>query len=301
MSEAGLYTPFEAPYRMAMGLMALSEPEWLEVDAGLADDLWEKRRLLAAQRDEVFRALPGSQAAQREVLDLLLGHLARHHAGTHRRNGRFLTLVPLGETVELDAAGPDALDLAGRLVQEDLCLLQRDEAVWRLTAASVCFPTRWALKAKMGRPLAAIHEPVPGYAERLGSPVDRFFDRLRTERPVWRLNWSLTDDAALFQPGGHGRTTANPALNADNAGDAVWLRTERQTLRRLPESGAILFTIRIHRHPLAALATRPEAARRLRQAIETMPPEMQRYKSIPALGEAVLGWLDQVIGREAAE
>lgn len=295
MSEpAQIYTPFESPYRMTMGLMALDEAEWLEVDDALAADLREKQRLLAAHHEEVYVELPASRPAQQELLDLLVTHVLRHHGGRYSRDGGHLRVAGLEQPIDLDAAEPSPLERAARLVQEDLCLMEQGEGGWTLTAGAVCFPTRWNLASKLGQALDTIHDPVPGFRERLARPVGRFFDHLKVARPVWRLNWSLVDDPALFLPGGHGRTAANPALNAGNAGEAIWLRVERQTLRRLPESDAIVFTIRIHRWPLKVLAERPAAAERLRQAIETMPAAMQRYKSVPALGAAVRDYLDGV-------
>ena len=290
-----IYTPFEAPYRMAMGLMALPLEEWIEPDAALTGDSREKRRLLRDHRDDVFRTLPGSEPAQDELLQLLARHLAVQAPDTYRLSAGQLELTPLGERHDLANPGLAPLDLAGRLVQEDLCILQRDDEAWRLTAASVCFPTRWNLASKMGKPLAEIHAPVPGFGERLAAPVDLFFDRIREDKPVWRLNWSLLDDPALFQPSGHGRRTPRDDIDAANAGEMVTLRVERQTLRRLPRTGAIVFTIRIHRWPLSVLAGQPEAARRLRQSMDSMPAALRNYKSLGVLGAAVEGYLDRVI------
>lgn len=298
MSAGGkpLYTPFETPYRLSMGLMALKPDEWIEVDDDLAADLAEKQRLLRARHAEVFAALPGSEVGQREVLGLAAAHLCAHFPDLYRRDGRRLHVMVADIHWDLDDAGLAPLDVAGRLVQEDLCLMQHDGAAWRLTAASLCFPTRWKLADKIGRPLDEIHDPVPDFADKLARPVSRFFDRIKTDKPVWRLNWSLIDDPALFQPEGHGRGDLDPTITSENAGERLWLRVERQTLRRLPETGAVLFTIRIHRWPLSRLAARPEAAGRLAQSITTMPPAMQRYKSLPVFGEAVRAYLEKYAG-----
>ena len=291
MNAEALYTPFEAPYRMTMGLMRMDEAEWFEVDEDWASDLAEKRRLLAERHEELVRTVPGSEAGQAEVLRVLTQNLAQHHPAHYRLEGDVLHLAGLDESWPLDAATPAPIDAAGRLVQEDLCLMQHDGADWRLTAASVCFPTRWRLADKIGQPLLDIHAPVPHFHERLGRPVVRFFDALKLGRPVWRLNWSLLDDPGLYQPKGHGRLREDPEITPKNAGEKVWLRVERQTLSRLEETDGILFTIRIHRWPLARLARLPEAAAKLRHALATMPPATQRYKSMPVFGRAVGAWL----------
>ena len=63
------YLPFEpGPYRMTLGLKPLDLAHWIEIDDGLAAILREKRRLLAERHSDVFRALPGSEAAGGEVV-----------------------------------------------------------------------------------------------------------------------------------------------------------------------------------------------------------------------------------------
>jgi hypothetical protein len=195
--------------------------------------------------------------------------------------------------------GLHPLDLAGRLVQEDLCLMQLESATdqYRLVGASVCFPTRWRLAEKMGQSLGNIHIPVPDYEAQLDSTMDRFFARLKVERPVWRLNWSLIDNPALFQPRGHGQRDHNAAITAHNAGDMLWLRMERQTLRRLPRTHDILFTIRIYVQSLHNLAANPARAARLAAAMRALPPKMRGYKSLYPFMDAALDWLDRIVAQ----
>jgi hypothetical protein len=287
------YRPFEdGPFRLSMGLLALKPEEWLEIDGDLAADIEEKRRLLTTQRGNVFAELPVSEAAQREVLKLLADHLAADHPQHYRRSGSHLECLTTGETVDLSNPGRPALEAAACMVQEDLCLLHEQDGAYILSAACVCFPSRWKLRDKIGKPLSAIHDPVPGYDAKLARPVDRFFHVLKADKPVWRLNWSIVDDPALYQPTGHG-SQGDPSITAATAGEKLWLRVERQTLRRLPVSGDVLFTIRIHRTPLRQVAAAPEQAKRLAQAIEVMPPDYQGYKTILPYREILLTYLNE--------
>lgn len=287
-----------APFRLTMGLAPLDLGDWIEPDAQMAAELAIKERLLTERHQEVFAALPTALAGSAEVLELLAAHLPARFPDLYRRNGEQLDNLVTGQCWDLSRPTLHPLDLAGRLVQEDLCLMQRgdDATTYDLVGASVCFPTRWGLREKIGQSLAAIHAPVPGYEPQLGASMDRFFGRMKTARPVWRRNWSLMDDPTLFQPTGHGRQTRNRDITADNAGDTAWLRMEHQTLRRLPCSGDILFTIRVYVHPLHSLAACPTHAAALASAIRALPPAMQRYKSIAPMRDAVLAWLDKVGG-----
>lgn len=294
------YAPYRGgPFRLSMGLERLALDDWIEPDDTFAAQLREKERLLSERHYEVFAALPQAVAGSTETLALLVEHLPTRFPQLYRRSGAELENLVTGQRWDVRNDDLHPLDLAGRLVQEDLCLMQRwpDTGKYHLVGASLSFPTRWKLADKLGKPLNAIHAPIPGYAEQLAVSMDRFFDRLHVDKPVWRLNWSVMDDPTLFQPGGHGRTGVNPAVTVHNAGDTLWVRMERQTLRRLPDSLDILFTIRVHVQPLSRLARRPERAAQLAAAIRALPEPLRRYKSLPPIIDAVLGWLDRAAGR----
>ena len=60
--------------------------------------------------------------------------------------------------------------------------------------------------------------------------------------------------------------------------DEIILRIERQTLRRIPESEAIAFTIRIHRWPLEIIGKDTHLSKDLIRALEMIPDEVSEYK-----------------------
>ncbi len=294
------YLPFDGgPFRMAMALRSLGHHDWFEIGPDRPAQMAEKRRLLRENHAAVFQSEEGSEVAAQELAELLADYLPTHFPAVYARDGETFRDRIEDQSWDLAASGLHPLDLAGRWVQEDLLLLQRQRAdqPFRLIAGSLCFPTRWRLADKIGRPLRAIHDPVPYYGERLADPVDRFFDKLQPGHGVWRLNWSLLDDGALFQPNGHGRTRRDHGITKDNAGDKLWLRVERQTLRKLPHSGAVLFTVRVHHRPLSELSGRGEPAGRLAAAVRALPDPMRTYKSVGVFADALLAWLD----RQAAE
>ncbi len=278
-------------YRLAMGLTPISEAEWFAPDELLHETLAEKRRLLATRHDQVFRACPEAEAASHELLQLLAGHLTRLHPRLYRREaGNRLCNDASGEAWDIDALPLHPLDVAGRLVGEDICLMQAGDAGYRLTGASLCFPNRWVLAEKIGQPLDFIHAPVPGFAPALERPVAHFFAALKPDRIVGRVNWGIADDPTRFQPVGR---EADAAITPGTVGTALFLRVERQTLRRLPQSGAVVFTIRTEITPLdRVIATRADALD-LAGAIRDMSPAMLRYKHLTTAAPALLTWLER--------
>ncbi len=279
---------------MSMDLVSAAPETWFEIDERYPHDMAERRHMLATDHSAVFTALPGSDAARAEALAMIADNLTATHPDWFSRDGATLHNHLTGEAWTDPTLDP--LELAGRLVQEDLCIIHPGDDGPVFTAAVLCFPSRWRLADKIGKPLAEVHGPVPLYADRLSRPVDRFFRNLKPGRIVERLNWSLLDDPALFQPGGKWRSAGDDAITPANVAGCVFLRVERQTLRALPDSGSVLFGIRVHVYPLSRIIRTSAEAATLAEAVRALPPEIQHYKSLMVFRTALLNWLDAMAG-----
>ena len=77
------------------------------------------------------------------------------------------------------------------------------------------------------------------------------------------------------------------------------MRRERQTFRRLPRSGAIVFTVRTYMIPLLSLGA--EEVKGLRSQIRSWEGNMAVYKGVASWGELVLGWCDEMLGEKETE
>jgi hypothetical protein len=106
--------------------------------------------------------------------------------------------------------------------------------------------------------------------EKLQPSLTRFFRRLAPNSPAARNNWLIQVlppspshahapalEELAWAEGGVGpedtfRTTPRPAP-PQPVPERMRLRVEHQTLRRLPRSGAVVFTIRVYLTPLAEL------------------------------------------------
>jgi dimethylamine monooxygenase subunit A len=182
------------------------------------------------------------------------------------------------------AAAP-TITACGRAVVDDLCLLDGQTLV--LVAGAVAHPNRWRLADKLGAPLLGVHEPVPGYPGRLADQVDRVLHSLRPERAVERRSWALLDDPTLHQP----VATSGVPSRFDPAG--LWLRVERQALRRLPSTGAVVFAIRTRQWVVESLADHPDQAAGLAASLRSTPDDLAFYKGVSAIRPALLAWLDE--------
>lgn len=226
------------------GVRPLRMADWLIVDDAHAGQMARRDALIAGARDRVVAMDPAAGAAAVELLDLVLGlaypgAYPGEGAGVRRRDG-----------VEVAVDRGDPMGTLGRLVQEDLCILQKrgDEHV--LTAAVLCFPASWSLDEKFLRPLGRIHAPVAGYDAGIARRVQRLFDGVQPGRPLWRFNALWYADPELYQPRREAewRPDLGPDLGPESARGG-YLRSERQAVLRLPESGAVVFSI--HTYVLA--------------------------------------------------
>ena len=280
-----LHTPYDGSTRpFTIGLSQLDEAQWLEEDENLVSYLKEKLSLYRALPDKVLVEDEGTRAAQSEVLATVQAHVLKHFPAQYRRDGNTMHIAGQHH-VQLDDTTLSPIAIAGLLVQEDLVLMRKSADGWKLVAASLCFPSAWNLLEKFKRPLHEIHKPVPGFGAgtRNAGLIERMFDNLDPSRIVLRWNWSLHGDAVLYHP--HANSGAAPRFGEGDLRGRVIIRLERQTLRKLPASGDILFTIRIHLNPLEMLEARPDRAllaASLEQQLAGLSGEEADYKGISA-------------------
>jgi hypothetical protein len=261
------------PTDFRIGLTPVDVADWFEGGEVAAAIVARKTALRARAPELVWAETPGSEAGQAEALALVQAWARR------------------------PAAGGEALWAAGLLVSDDLCLMERSEGEWRLSALSLCAGSLFNAGEVIGRPLSALHAPVPGFAERLLARVGRIFDRLTPDTVLVRRNWTVLASDALHLPHAPPVRGRAAEVTAETAGEALHIRVERQSLRRLPATGGLLFSIRVWLRPLGALDEMERG--RFAEAWRGASPELRAYKSWPALDVPVEGWLARQEGRRA--
>jgi dimethylamine monooxygenase subunit A len=295
-----LHTPYDGSSKpFTIGLQQLDLSQWIDPDQMLVHYLQEKQRLTAEVYDKIVVSEPSSETAQQEVLDLLSAHVCERFPEIYQRQANAITITPANRTVDLIDQAVPKLHVAASLVQEDLVLMRKSEAGWRLVAASLCFPSAWNLLEKFGKPMHEIHAPVPGFSAgtRNALLIERMFDNLRVDQPVLRWNWSLYGDDRLYHPesGNQGKLRFGEKAAPVN----INLRLERQTLRKLPVSQDILFTIRIYIDPLQVLQSHKDGAqlaRSIAEQINSLSPEEIAYKGLKEERQRLLVHLNYITG-----
>eukprot|EP00929_Paragymnodinium_shiwhaense_P080184 TRINITY_DN41803_c0_g2_i1.p1 TRINITY_DN41803_c0_g2~~TRINITY_DN41803_c0_g2_i1.p1 ORF type:complete len:477 (-),score=121.58 TRINITY_DN41803_c0_g2_i1:17-1447(-) len=306
--------------KLGSGLHALHlDQGWLEVAAPeeYAQVMAERRAILMGPQRSL--AIVGGHApssdAERELLELIVCHLARCYPTRFElqqddvKDASTWTLLSrleglqfrLGDFLEKDAP----LLLAGMLVQEELCIMRAmpteassaddglaadgDEVHQHIFTAGVVTES-FDAGSKHMLPLGGLHEPVPGYAKDLASPMDRVFSALK--RPLWRANFAF----AQYVPEGEEPWSAE--LGSQALIDRLYLKVEYETLRRLPRnSDHLVFTIRTHFDPLSSLAAAPRACANLASELRRLPAALLAYRGLDdeTSRGVVLSFLDAAV------
>lgn len=184
-------------------------------------------------------------------------------------------------------------------VEEDVVILLKDdpndhEEEYKMRGSINGFPSGFDPMDSFDQPVSVIHGPVPSYATRLKLGMHRFFNRLEPKDMWYRTNWSIQTHKNLFNlhsnHGRPGQTITALKMEEIDFEDGCFLRVERQVFTRMPESRAIIMTIRTYTTPLAQVKAEGHADELIR-GIDGLPDELAFYKKRPLWGEAVKEYL----------
>ena len=203
---------------------------WLFCDDAYGPQMALRRDMLETRERDVYAQQDRGLAAARGFLATILDDLPDGFAV----DGGDVT-CPDGVVVTLDWDAP--LWTVGHILQQDVCILEKHGPEHVMTGAVLCFPASWTLAQKIGNPLITIHNPVDEYDESIAKRVQRLFDGVQMGKPLWRANALRYHDATLYQP----RPENDP--RPVGAPDAPYIRSERQTVLRLPQPDAVAFVI----------------------------------------------------------
>jgi hypothetical protein len=287
-------------YNVTMGLRSLNHADWIEMDNQYPKFHADKARRIAERGAQCSRTDPEALAAAYELLDELADYLPARYPSVFRRTTTGIDNLWSGESFDTTERPlrEDPITICARLVQDDLAVMvPRPDGRYYLLSGSILLPGFWRLDEKFGMELAEIHTSgnVPHFRQRLETGMLKFFTRLRPEELFGRHNYfmQVDDDLAWSRSiGDEDGETGWFAVEKDKAIEHHWFRSERQTLRKLPKTGAVVFTIRTYFHPVTEVAKEPYVPGRLASAIRSWGNDVAKYKGREKYGDVLLAYLD---------
>jgi hypothetical protein len=295
--------PRHRPYRQAgaafqIGLRPMPPETWLETGPDHVAFMAAKRERLAGLPPLFFRALPESQGSQHELRDAVVTHLLDQHAEHFVRCGGILEDRIDGSRHDLADAVP--LALLGRILEEDFILFQKVDGQDLITAACNAYTSSGRIVSSVGSGMHFAHDPVPGLNDQLGPRIDRVLANVQVGTPVVRFNWFLTPiSARLFPEVSHEanvamarKAAAMLAGDHRRCGDLLWIRSERQTFLRLPQTMALAFGIHTYSDPLACLSDDRESLLALHRLLGDYSETRLAYSAMLELRDPVRRWIE---------
>ncbi|KAF9262193.1 hypothetical protein L218DRAFT_960587 [Marasmius fiardii PR-910] len=293
------------------------EPDWwLELESTYRERVAQRTALHAQHGKAIINALPGSELACRELMEMVIQFLCIRYPNYFQydhRSGMFVNRI-LDTATDTNKIHP--LIFLNENVPEDFLIPMEDPktGLYVLRAGVSCSAVGWNLGTKIGKPLHEIHAPVPDYAEKMKFSMDRFFSKMPCDKPIQRGSWGLEDGQPLFLlPGSHELITRQTKQRPDLKVEDIHLRVDWQTLRRLPRSRAIVFNFKALFTPMTDFRNEPYIPRLVLKILKEGKPSIMQYKgswhtehvAIPALekwakeqeekGLVPLGWKERTL------
>ncbi|KAI5797670.1 hypothetical protein EDC01DRAFT_33265 [Geopyxis carbonaria] len=306
------YRPFRhgPNYFITMGLRKMAWDEWIELDNEFPSYHAQKAARIAERGARCCHTDPVALPAAYELLSELAAYLPARYPSLFRRTPRGLDNLHTGESFDIEARplAEDPMQMAARLVQDDLAIMvEGADGVYYLKAGATLLTGFWRLEDKLHMSIDEIHlsGDVPGFKQKLQKGMNNFFSRVMPDGPVLRNNYFIQVDDAL--PWSHSIGSEDEkgfgwfTAEKDKPIEDIFFRSERQSLRRLPKSGGVVFTIRTYFVPIVDICKEPYVPGRLASAVRSWDDKVALYKGKDRYEKVLLEYLDQQHQRQLDE
>ncbi|KAL1963878.1 hypothetical protein VTN77DRAFT_7684 [Rasamsonia byssochlamydoides] len=305
------YRPFRygPKYFVTMGLRSMKWDEWIELDNHYPRFHADKARRIKERGHKCCKTAPEAMDGAIELLEELCSYLPARYPSMFKKTDVGIDNLFTGESFNIvqRPLPEDPMITSARLIQDDLALMiEKEDGQYYLLAGAILLAGFWRLEDKFGMPLSEIHTSgdVPQFKEKLERGMMNFFRRIRPEEPVLRNNYFLqVDDDLAWSYSIGSEDSEQVSWNTAEKNRAIehhYFRSERQSLRRLPRSGAVVFTIRTYFEPITEIAKEPYVPGRLASAIRSWGEDVARYKGREKYEEVLLEYLDRKHAEQVA-
>ncbi|KJZ80086.1 hypothetical protein HIM_00800 [Hirsutella minnesotensis 3608] len=294
--EPRRFRPFKPIFHMSMALQSDSPSDLIVIDKNYLQRVSLRRDLIRQHGSRVHGCVPGGEDAVRELYGFLMGSYLPTRYPTmfklsgdrkHVENSATKLTYPSVASSDLCAA----LRTLGESVEDDMFLLRETPQGHESVAVVCCFAAGFDPATKLGKLLKDIHGPVPSY-EKIGPSMERFFGKLQVGKSVKRLNWTVQPHSRL--PVYEAHAAENDSAREEIKIEQTFLRVELQTLTRLPQTQAVLFSFKTYMYPIQQIKDEglgPDLATAIHGLKAGNAPRMWTYKGATQWSEDVCAYL----------
>lgn len=152
------------------------EPDWwLELESTYPQRIKQRQELFAKHGKGVLDALPGTELACKELMEMCLQFLCArypHYFRIDKENMKFHNGILKTES---DLKNTPPLEVLLNNVPEDFGMVHRNPETghYHFRSGLICSALGWNVSTKMGMNLQQIHTPIPDYKEKMEFSMDR--------------------------------------------------------------------------------------------------------------------------------
>ncbi|KAJ6257099.1 hypothetical protein Dda_7984 [Drechslerella dactyloides] len=294
------YRPFKygPNYFVTMGLRKGNFDDWIELDNEFLKFHSIKKDRIDVRGDKCCKTAPEAMDAAIELLEMLRDYLPKRYPSMFVATPVGIDNTVTGERFNIvqRPLAEEPMRTVGRLLQDDIAIMMEGpDGQYYLKSGSILLPGFWKLEEKFNMTLSGIHTSgnVPQFREKLEKGMTNFFKRIMPEEIVLRHN--VDDNLAWSSSIGPEDSERTGWFTAQKSKvvESHWFRSERQSLRRLPRSGGVVFTIRTYFHPVIDIAKEPYVPGRLASALRSWGDDVATYKGRKRWEEVLLEYLDR--------
>ncbi|EER31948.1 conserved hypothetical protein [Candida tropicalis MYA-3404] len=294
------YRAFKHKYFVTMGIRGMESDSWIELD-----NEWEyfhnlKLKRIEERGDKAWHLNALTVTAAWEILEELCNYLPQRYPSMFKYENRIMEILSTGEKFNLNDSSLNPILSAAKLIQDDIIIMvEKEDGAYYLEGGCSTLAGFWRLREKVGLKLDDIHvtSGVPQYEKQLKTGMNKLFRRIEVDSPVVRNNYFIQTDGRLDwshsigdeDDGEIGWRIAKEATDINE----VYFRSERQSLRRLPISGALCFTVRTYFIPIVKLVEEDYVPKRLLDGLLSWTPDIREYKGFHTFEKVLIPFLEQ--------
>ncbi|THC96408.1 hypothetical protein EYZ11_004105 [Aspergillus tanneri] len=274
-------------------LTKLETDWWIELENTYRTRIAQRKELYAKNGKAVLDALPGSELACKELMEMVLQFVCARYPQYFSLENHFLRNRILG--MEQDIRSKHPLEIICDNIPEDFGIMLRDNKTgnYFLRAGVICSALGWNVGTKIGLQLHEIHQPIPDYKEKMQFSMDRYFTKMPSDKPIQRGSWGLEVGQPLYMPEGDPheklRLFQDPNLRLEDC----HLRVDWQTLRRLPLSAAVVFNFKALFTPVTEFRDEPGVPALLTEILTKGKKNLMEYKNTWHVEHVILPKLEE--------
>lgn len=298
------WRPFRWPYHQTMSIFRLDINHWLDMDKYYIHYLEEKKKVFHEYGKDSIDWLPESEEACLELMETVVDHmLVRYPKLFTKLDRKIIHNEITGETLDMSLPlQHHPLIYVSKLAKEDFYVVLQNpkDNLHYLVAAAVPFPGGgFSVSELLGQHLDVIHTLVPYYQEKLQKSMEKWFCKLKPNEPVERATWNISWDHNLRTMEVYKIPKYQESGEIDLPDPAEFmLRIDRQSLRRLPKSRAIIFTNHPLMYSLDEMKDEPLVPSLMHKMLFGGPKDILSYKNFPIFRDHIEEYLQSLINRQ---